>query len=156
METVNLEEGDLAPDFTALDQDGNKVTLKSLLDKNLVLYFYPKDNTPGCTTQACDFRDLSSEFSSADYNIVGVSPDSEKSHQKFISDHDLNFRLLTDPEKELAQKFGVYREKNNYGKKYMGIARSTFLIGKDGKIISALYNVRAKGHVERIHKLISK
>tara|TARA_Y100000746_G_scaffold227220_1_gene233494 strand:- start:337 stop:816 length:480 start_codon:yes stop_codon:yes gene_type:complete len=151
-DTIDLQVGDMAPDFTTLDSDGNSISLSDLTSKGLdiILYFYPKDSTPGCTVQACDFRDNMERLSSNDVVVLGVSKDSEKSHQNFIKKQSLNFSLLLDEDLELHQKYGVWREKSMYGKKYMGTTRSTFVIGSDRKLKLAKYNVKAKGHVDLI------
>lgn len=149
---VTLEVGDKAPDFDALLTDGSQVSLNDILsnDERVVLYFYPKDNTPGCTTQACDFRDNYSILQSAGYRVLGVSKDSSKSHLNFTDKYELNFDLIVDQDIELHQKYGVWREKNNYGKTYMGVSRSTFVIDTAGSLIWVGYNIRAKGHVEKL------
>ena len=149
---VTLEVGDKAPDIDALLTDGSQVSLNDILsnDERVVLYFYPKDNTPGCTTQACDFRDNYSILQSAGYRVLGVSKDSSKSHLNFTDKYELNFDLIVDQDIELHQKYGVWREKNNYGKTYMGVSRSTFVIDTDGSLIWVGYNIRAKGHVEKL------
>jgi peroxiredoxin Q/BCP len=118
--------------------------------KNVILYFYPKDSTPGCTTQACDFRDSMARLNHGDYVVLGVSKDSEKSHDKFIAKQELNFPLLMDEDLSLHQSYGVWREKSMYGKKYMGTSRSTFVIGSDGNLSWVGYGVRAKGHVAKV------
>jgi len=146
----NLSVGDDAPDFT-LDADGDQsITLSDYRGKRVVLYFYPKDMTSGCTTQACDFRDNQQRFADADTVVLGVSPDPASRHDTFKAKHDLNFPLLADTDHAVAEVYGVWREKKNYGKTYMGIVRSTFVIDADGKIESIHDNVRAKGHVGRI------
>ena len=151
-DTIDLQVGDMAPDFTTLDSDGTSISLSDFTSKGLevILYFYPKDSTPGCTVQACDFRDNMERLSSNDVVVLGVSKDSEKSHQNFIKKQSLNFSLLLDEDLELHQKYGVWREKSMYGKKYMGTTRSTFVIGSDRKLKLAKYNVKAKGHVDLI------
>src|SRR6187402_3519702 len=126
--------GKRAPAFKLLDQDGKSVSSTALAKKAYVLYFYPKDNTPGCTVEACDFRDATANFRASGVTILGVSPDSPKSHAGFASKYELPFTLLSDPDKELAQAYGVWALKKNYGKEYWGIVRSTFLIGADGKV----------------------
>lgn len=132
-----------------LDKDGEeKEFLLSEFEGTIVLYFYPKDNTPGCTQEACDFRDNFNRLTNK-ATVIGVSPDSVESHKKFRKDHDINFTLLSDPQHELAEKFGVWEEKSMYGKKYMGINRSTFLI-KDGLIAKAWKNVKVGGHVDEV------
>ena len=144
-----IKEGNKAPDFTALDQNGKKVKLSSFKGKkNVVLYFYPKDMTPGCTTQACDFRDQKKKFKNT--VILGVSIDSQERHQKFIEKYDLHFTLLADTEKKLAQKYGVWQEKKLYGKTFMGIVRTTFLIDKKGTVRKILPKVKVKNHIEEL------
>jgi|TARA_B100001540_G_C15688480_1_gene588155 peroxiredoxin Q/BCP len=151
---VTLEDGMEAPLFSAEDGAGNVWKLSDLLaeGKRVVLYFYPKDSTPGCTKQACDFRDNMGVLSSADVAVFGVSKDSAKSHQNFTEKQELNFPLLLDTEGELLEKYGVWREKQNYGRTYMGIARSTFVIESDGTLSMAKYGVKATGHVARVMK----
>ena len=129
-----LKIGDPAPDFEVNDQDGNPVKLSDYKGKKVVLYFYPRDNTPGCTAEACNLRDNYSEFQNQGYEILGVSTDSEKSHQKFIEKQSLPFKLLADTEKQIHEKFGTWVEKSMYGKKYMGTARQTFVIDEEGKV----------------------
>jgi thioredoxin-dependent peroxiredoxin len=149
MVTKEIKEGNKAPDFTALDQDGKKVKLSSFRDKkNIVLYFYPKDMTPGCTTQACDFRDQQKSFKST--VILGVSIDSQERHQKFIEKYDLTFKLLADVDKKVVQKYGVWQEKKLYGKTFMGIVRSTFIIDKTGTIRKIFVKVKVKNHIEEV------
>ncbi|MDP6885586.1 MAG: thioredoxin-dependent thiol peroxidase [Candidatus Thalassarchaeaceae archaeon] len=149
---LTLEVGDIAPEFEAELTDSSIVKLADILagGEKVILYFYPKDSTPGCTTQACDFRDNFGAFETSGYRILGVSKDSAKSHAKFIEKQGLNFDLIVDKETDLHQKFGVWREKMNYGKTYMGVSRSTFVIDTDGRLSWVGYNVRAKGHVERL------
>ena len=151
---VTLEDGMEAPLFSAEDSAGNVWNLSDLLaeGKRVVLYFYPKDSTPGCTKQACDFRDNMAVLSSADVAVFGVSKDSAKSHQNFTEKQGLNFPLLLDTEGELLENYGVWREKKNYGRTYMGIARSTFVIESDGTLSMAKYGVKATGHVARVMK----
>lgn len=146
----NLSEGDNVPEFTAESDDAGTISSADLLGEKYVLYFYPKDMTPGCTTQACDFRDNIEKFKSQGYRILGVSPDSVARHEKFRDKESLNFTLLSDPDHELAEMFGVWREKKNYGKVYVGIVRSTFIVNEEGKIDTIYDNVRAKGHVDRL------
>jgi peroxiredoxin Q/BCP len=149
---TTLEVGMQAPKFTAFDSGGAEYDLDGMNSdgKHVILYFYPKDNTPGCTVQACDFRDDMSNLSNSDYIVLGVSKDSAKSHDKFISNHGLNFPILMDEELKLHHSFGVWREKMNYGKTYMGTSRSTFVVNPDGELIWVGYNVRAKGHVSKL------
>ena len=129
-EPISLEVGEMAPDFEAELTNGDKVILSNILSsgQKVILYFYPKDSTPGCTVQACDFRDNFSKLQSAGFRVLGVSKDSSKSHQKFIDTHELPFELIVDSDTELHQLYGVWREKMNYGKTYMGVSRSTFVI----------------------------
>ena len=149
MATKVIKEGNKAPDFTALDQDGKKVKLSSFRDKkNIVLYFYPKDMTPGCTTQACDLRDQQKSFKST--VILGVSIDSQERHQKFIEKYDLPFTLLADVDKKVVQKYGVWQEKKLYGKTFMGIVRSTFIIDKIGTVRKIFFKVKVKNHIEEV------
>lgn len=145
-----LKEGDIAPDFTAKNQDGEDVKLSDLKGKRVVLYFYPKDDTPGCTKEACSLRDSFDVFEKKGIKIFGVSNDSEKSHQKFISKFDLPFDLLADTDKELVNLYGVYGEKSMYGKKYMGIHRKTFLIDEDGKIAKIFDKVKVAEHADEV------
>ena len=144
-DAVTLEVDQKAPDFEAEITNGEKIKLSDVLSsgQKVILYFYPKDSTPGCTVQACDFRDNYSILQDAGFKVIGVSKDSSKSHQKFIDKHDLPFDLIVDSEIELHQLYGVWREKMNYGKTYMGTSRSTFVIDTDGNLISVAYNVRA-------------
>ncbi|MDG1540404.1 MAG: peroxiredoxin [Candidatus Thalassarchaeaceae archaeon] len=152
MATAELAVGDKAPDFEVEVTDGSKISLSEILSDGgkVILYFYPRDNTPGCTTQACDFRDDFGRFEGSGWRVIGVSTDSAKSHQKFIDKHELPFDLVVDEEAALHEKYGTWREKNMYGKTYMGTLRSTFAIEADGTIAWAGYGVRAKGHVESL------
>ncbi len=145
-----LKEGDDAPDFTTKNQNGEDVRLADLRGTRAVLYFYPKDDTPGCTKEACSLRDSFDIFEEKGIKIFGVSTDSEKSHQKFISKYSLPFDLLADTEKELVNAYGVYSEKMNYGKKYMGINRTTFLIDEDGKIAKIFKKVKVDEHADEV------
>lgn len=146
-----LKSGDKAPDFKLLNDKGEEVSLSQFLGKKeVVLYFYPKDNTPGCTTEACSFRDNIPKFTSKNAVILGISPDSVKSHQGFIQKQKLNFNLLSDPESKVAKAYGAWGEKSMYGKKYMGILRTTFLIGKDGKIKKVFEKVKPEGHAQEV------
>jgi len=145
-----IEEGTPAPDFTLQSDAVESVTLSDLRGKPVVLYFYPKDDTTGCTTQACGIRDVYGEFEQAGAVVLGVSPDDEASHVKFRKKYDLPFTLLADEEKSAAQAFGVWKEKNMYGKKVMGIERSTFVIGADGKIEKIYGKVKAQGHAAEV------
>lgn len=151
-----LKEGDKAPDFClkGIDEKGEEkeFCLKDFKGSRLILYFYPKDDTPGCTTEACDFRDNLNILIEKGYKVVGVSPDSVNSHKKFKEKYNLNFPLLSDPDKKVAEAYGAYGEKKMYGKVTKGIIRSTFLIDEEGRIKKAWYNVKAKGHVEKLLK----
>ncbi len=153
MATVRV--GNKAPDFTLMDANSNKVRLSDFTGKKVILYFYPKDNTPGCTQEACDFRDAKKKFDRKDTVILGVSPDSAKSHQNFRTKHDLPFVLLSDPERKVAEKYGVFKEKKMYGKTVMGIERSTFLIDEQGKLAREMRGVKVKGHVDELLELVS-
>ena len=148
-ETVQLAPGDDAPRFTAPDEDGNEHQLQTYLDegKTVILYFYPKDSTPGCTKQACDFRDNMNRLNGEGIMVIGVSKDSEKSHRRFVEKQSLNFPLLVDEDLSLHNAYGTWRLKKNYGREYMGCARSTFVIQPDGTLGWARYNVKATGHV---------
>jgi len=149
-----LQVGDPAPDFTLPSSDGGDVTLSALRGKTVVLYFYPKDSTPGCTTQACDFRDRQAQLAAKDAVVLGVSKDSLKSHGNFIAKYDLNFPLLSDKELGVHTAYDAYGEKTMYGKKRMGVIRTTVVIDPAGKIASYARNVRAKGNAERTLALL--
>lgn len=143
-----IEIGDKAPDFTLQATTGEEVHLSDYQGKNVVLYFYPKDMTPGCTTEACDFRDQSEAFSDLNTVILGVSPDPVEKHQKFTDKYGLPFLLLADTEHEVAEKYEAWQLKKNFGKEYMGLVRSTYVIDKEGKIAKTWPKVKVKGHVE--------
>ena len=145
-----LAVGDLAPDFTAQTDGGDEVKLSDLRGQRVVLYFYPKDSTPGCTLEACAFRDAQADFSTKDAVILGVSADSVKSHDRFSARHELPFRLVSDPDHSIAESYGAWREKTLFGKKYMGIVRSTFVIGKDGRLEAVYDKVKVLGHVAEV------
>lgn len=147
---IELKIGDPAPKFAAPDQDGNMVSLDDFDGKKLVLYFYPKDNTPGCTAEACDLRDNYDKFIAQGYEILGVSPDSEKSHQNFIKKYDLPFRLLSDVDKKILESYNAWGEKKMYGKTYMGVLRKTFVISEDGIIDNIIDKVKTKEHSNQI------
>lgn len=152
---MELEVGKKAPDFTLETQSGETVSLSDYIGKkNVVLYFYPKDMTPGCTTQACDFRDHHASFEGVDAVILGVSPDPKEKHKSFIDKHDLPFELLVDEDHEAAEKYGVWKLKKTFGKEYMGIERSTFAIDKEGCLAKEWRGVRVKGHVEETLKFV--
>ncbi|MDR3610839.1 MAG: thioredoxin-dependent thiol peroxidase [Ignavibacteriaceae bacterium] len=151
-----LEEGKKAPLFTLKNQDGENVSLNDLKGKKIVLYFYPKDDTPGCTKEACNFRDEFPKFSGLDVVILGISPDSVESHKKFSSKYKLPFDLLSDENKEAVEKYGVWKEKNNYGKIYMGVERTTFVLDENLIVKKIFRKVKVDGHNEEIkHSLAS-
>ena len=145
---MTIEVGQQVPDIELTGDNGEKVKLSDFKGKHIVLYFYPKDMTPGCTTEACDFRDRHQSFTELDAVIIGVSPDSQDKHQKFKEKHDLPFMLLVDDEQKLSEAFGVWKLKKNFGKEYMGIERSTFLINKEGTLVKEWRKVKVKDHVE--------
>ena len=147
---MNVEVGDKAPDFTLPADGGGEVSLKALKGKPVVLYFYPRDNTPGCTREACAFRDRRAELKKLRAHVLGVSPDSVASHEKFREQHGLNYPLLADADHKVAEKYGAWREKTLYGKKSMGIQRSTFLIDAGGKVARVWKKVNVDGHDEDI------
>ena len=145
-----IEEGKAAPAFTLEDTEGNKVALKDLQGKNVVVYFYPKDDTPGCTKEACGFRDLWQEIAALNTVVLGVSPDDKASHAKFVDKYQLPFTLLCDPDKKVMEKYGAWGEKTMYGKKTMGVIRSTVLVDPNGKVAHHWPKVQAKGHAEKV------
>ncbi len=147
---AKLAAGDTAPAFTLPDQDGAKVSLRDFKGQPVVLYFYPRDDTPGCTKEACQFNDNLRAFSRAKVAVLGVSADSAESHKKFRSKYGLKFPLLTDSDHAVGEKYGAWGEKTLYGKKTIGVIRSTFLIGPDGKVQRAWYSVKADGHAEKV------
>ncbi|MGG2090339.1 thioredoxin-dependent thiol peroxidase [Priestia aryabhattai] len=148
--------GEKAPDFVLMSTNGEQVSLASMKGKNVVLYFYPKDMTPGCTTEACDFRDQHENFEELDAVILGVSPDPIDRHHKFIDKHGLPFLLLADEDHSVAEEYGVWKLKKNFGKEYMGIERSTFIINKEGTLVKEYRKVRVKGHVEEALSFIKE
>jgi peroxiredoxin Q/BCP len=145
-----LQAGEPAPDFKLPDQEGKEVSLSGFKGTPVVLYFYPKDDTPGCTKEACAFRDARKEYEEAGAVVIGVSPDGPESHQKFARKYDLNFPLLADLDKEVCQAFGVWKEKNMYGKKSMGVVRTTFVIDREGVIRKVFPRVKVDGHSEAV------
>ena len=150
---TQLAVGDHAPEFSLLDQDGRSVALNDLLagtDKGVIVYFYPKASTPGCTKEACDFRDSMEGLKAAGYAVVGISPAPVSAQAKFASRHDLPFPLLSDADHVVIKAWGVWGEKKNYGKVYTGVIRSTVVVAPDGTVTLAQYNVRATGHVKRL------
>lgn len=151
-----LEKGQKAPNFTLKSTSGEDITLSNFKGKNVVLYFYPKDMTPGCTTEACDFRDQSKLFEELDSIVLGVSPDPVEKHQEFTEMHGLPFPLLADVEHDVAENYGAWQLKKNFGKEYMGIQRATFLIDKEGKVAKVWPKVKVEGHVDEIHQFIKE
>ncbi|HEY4019031.1 MAG TPA: thioredoxin-dependent thiol peroxidase [Pseudonocardiaceae bacterium] len=152
MTQQRLAAGDVAPDFTLPDSEGNPVSLHDYRGKSVVVYFYPAAMTPGCTKQACDFRDSLSEFNDAGFTVLGISKDPVAKLAKFKTAEGLTFPLLSDVDKTVLTAWGAFGEKQNYGKTIMGVIRSTIIVGPDGKVTKALYNVKATGHVERLRK----
>jgi peroxiredoxin Q/BCP len=151
-----LEVGAKAPEFTLPDQDGKPVSLSDLKGKQVVLYFYPKDDTPGCTKEACDFRDSQAQIKNAGAVVIGVSPDGAASHHKFIGKYSLPFALLTDEEHATAKVYGVYKQKHMYGKKYWGIERSTFVIDATGRLKAIFRKVKVDGHADEVLAALKK
>ncbi len=147
-----LAEGDAAPDFRLPDADGNEVSLSDFRGKHVVVYFYPAAGTPGCTTQACDFRDNLAALNDAGFAVVGISPDKPEKLAKFVADEGLTFPLLSDVNREVLYAWGTYGEKKSYGRTIMGVIRSTFIVDPEGKIEKAMYNVRATGHVAKLRR----
>jgi len=156
MTTISLKSGDKAPEFNSVDQNGAQIKLSDLKGKKLILYFYPKDNTSGCTAEACSLRDGYEKLSNHGYVVVGVSPDSEKSHQNFIKKFDLPFKLIADTNQEVSTLYGVWGEKKMYGRSYMGILRATFLIDEKGIISHVISKVNTGDHVNQIIEIIEK
>ncbi|MDQ6758865.1 MAG: thioredoxin-dependent thiol peroxidase [Acidobacteriota bacterium] len=150
-----LQVGDVAPDIHLLDDQGADFRLETLKGKNVVLYFYPKADTPGCTKESCEFRDNSAKFTAQDTVIVGVSPDKSGAQSKFKTKFELPFTLLADTEHATAEAYGVWKEKSMYGKKYMGIERTTFLIGKDGRIRNIFSKVKPEGHADEVFQALT-
>ena len=145
-----MEIGSLAPDFTLMGSDGKEHKLSEYRGKKVILYFYPKDNTPGCTTEACDFRDNINEINNLNAIVIGISKDNLNSHNKFIEKFNLPFTLLSDEEKVVCELYDVIKEKNMYGKKVLGIERSTFIINEKGILIKEFRKVKVKGHIEEV------
>lgn len=150
-----ITEGTLAPDFTLATDAGAELTLSSLRGRNVVLYFYPKDDTSGCTTQACEFRDSFPRFGAMDAVILGVSPDGVKSHQKFKAKYELPFTLLADTEHAVAEQYGVWAEKSMYGRKYWGNERTTFVIDREGRVARVFPKVKPAGHAAEIAEAVA-
>ncbi|GAA4473866.1 thioredoxin-dependent thiol peroxidase [Enteractinococcus fodinae] len=150
--TNRLKPGDTAPEFSLPDANGNTVSLSDYAGQKVIVYFYPKAMTPGCTTQACDFRDRMERFSADGYTVIGISPDAVKSLDKFTEKENLNFPVLADEDHKVAEAYGAWGEKKNYGKVFEGLIRSTIVIDEEGKVTEAQYNVKAKGHVDKLRR----
>lgn len=151
-EQNRLQVGDPAPDFSLTSSDGKQVTLSDLRGRSVIVYFYPKAATPGCTKQACDFTENLALLNDAGYEVLGISPDSPEKLAKFVEDEKLTITLLSDPAKDVLTEWGAFGEKQNYGKTVQGVIRSTFVVDPDGKIAEARYNVKATGHVAKLIK----
>ncbi|MBQ9915808.1 MAG: thioredoxin-dependent thiol peroxidase [Microbacterium sp.] len=151
---TTLESGQAAPDFTLLDQDEHPVSLSDFRGRRVIVYFYPAAQTPGCTTQACDFRDSLASLQGAGYTVLGVSRDTPEKLRAFRDSDGLTFPLLSDPDHAVHEAYGAWGEKQNYGKTITGVLRSTFVIDEDGRIVEAQYNVKATGHVARLRKTL--
>jgi thioredoxin-dependent peroxiredoxin len=151
-EQNRLSDGDAAPEFSLPDADGNTVSLSDFRGRSVVVYFYPAASTPGCTKEACDFRDSLAELNDAGFDVLGISPDKPAKLAKFRDAEGLTFPLLSDEDRSVMTAWGAFGEKKNYGKVVQGVIRSTFVVDPDGKIAKALYNVKATGHVERLRK----
>ena len=149
---LRLSPGDVAPDFSLPSSEGGSMSLADLRGSKAVLYFYPQADTPACTQQACDFRDNLASLGAAGYTVVGLSPDPEAAIAKFAEEQELNFPLLADEGHRVAERYGTWGEKKNYGRTYEGLIRSTFVLDEEGRIILAQYNVRAKGHVAKLRR----
>ena len=145
-----LSVGDKAPNFSSTDHSGKTISLKDLKGTKFILYFYPKDNTTGCTKEACDFRDSFAAFKKRGVKVIGVSPDTEKSHKVFKEKYELPFTLIADSDKTICEAYGVWQEKSMYGRKYMGVVRTTFVIGETGKIEAIYSKVKVPGHIESL------
>lgn len=152
---AKLKEGNKAPDFTANDQNGQTVSLSDFRGKNVILYFYPKDDTPGCTAEACSFRDNYQSLLSQGFQVIGVSTDDENSHKKFESKYNLPFPLIADTDQKIVEDYGVWVEKNNYGKTYMGTARTTFIIDQSGVISNIIEKVDSKNASQQVLDLLA-
>ena len=149
-----LSEGQKAPEFTANDQNGKSISLSNFAGKSIILYFYPKDDTPGCTAEACSFRDNYESLLAEGFEVLGVSTDDEKSHLKFIGKYNLPFSLIADTEKKIVEAYGVWVEKNMYGKKYMGVSRKTFIIDKNGMIRKIIDKVDTKNSSAQLLEIL--
>ena len=152
---TDLKVGDKAPEFEGVNQNGEKIGLKDFTDKKLILYFYPKDNTPGCTAESCNLNDNYDAWLEKGFEVLGVSPDSEKSHQKFIEKFGFKFDLIADTEKEILQAYNAWGEKSMYGRKYMGVLRKTYVINEEGVIEEIFEKVQTKDHTNQIIKALN-
>ncbi|ALS24192.1 MULTISPECIES: thioredoxin-dependent thiol peroxidase [Paenibacillus] len=146
----SIEVGQIVPDFTLQAGGGKRVSLKQFRGRKVVIYFYPKDMTPTCTEESCHFRDYNDQFRQLNVEVIGISPDDPKSHEKFAAKHELPFLLLSDPDHAVCEQFGVWTLKKMYGKEYMGVERSTFLIDEEGRLVKEWRKVKVKGHVEQV------
>ena len=151
-----LKQGQAAPDFSATDQNGNQLSLKKFKGKKVILYFYPKDDTPGCTSEACNLRDNYQELQDMGFVVIGISPDNEKSHQKFSSKYNLPFHLIPDPDKSIIKSYEAWGEKKMYGKSYEGVLRTTYVISEKGIIETVIEKVDVKNHTKQIIELINQ
>ncbi len=151
-----LEVGDSVPNFCLPNQDEEEICFRDIRGRWIVLYFYPKDNTPGCTTEACEFTESLPDFTNLETIVLGVSPDSPKKHRNFIEKKELKITLLSDEDKTLCKRFGVWQKKKNFGKEYMGVVRTTYLIEPDGKVAFKWEKVRVKGHVDAVKKKLKE
>ena len=147
---LKLKKGDIAPDFKGINQNGEQISSSDYIGKKVILYFYPKDSTPGCTSEACNLNDNYDMWLSKGYEVIGVSPDSVASHKKFAEKYNLNFNLIADTEKEILQQYGSWGEKKMYGKTYMGVLRTTFVIDEEGRIVDIFEKVKTKDHTNQI------
>jgi len=151
-----LKEGNRAPAFTAATDTGDTLSLSSLRGRSVVLYFYPKDDTPGCTVEACEFRDALPKFDGLDATVLGVSPDSETKHQRFKAKYNLPFTLVADPDHSIAEKYGVWGEKMMFGRKYLGVLRTTFVIDSEGRIVKIFRGVKPEGHAGEVERVLAQ
>jgi peroxiredoxin Q/BCP len=152
---TKIKRGEQAPGFEGIGRNGEAISLAGMKGKKLILYFYPKDDTPGCTAEACDLNDHYERWIEEGFEVVGISPDSEKSHEKFIRKYGLKFHLLSDPQHEIMEKYGVWGEKKMYGKTYMGVLRTTFIIDETGMVQEVITNVDTKNHSHQIKELLN-
>ncbi len=153
---MSIEIGQAVPDFTLPASSGKDVSLSDYKGKNVVIYFYPKDMTPGCTTESCEFRDFHGDYNKLNTEVMGISPDDLKSHDKFIKKHDLPFILLADEEQKVSELFEVWKKKSMYGKEFMGIERSTFLVDSEGKLVKEWRKVKVNGHVQEVLEAVKE